>query len=105
MTPDLSDRTRGRAITSRAVLRVVPAAGFDMDVALEMQTIICYLQRAAKCMDRLERASKRAGIPYLAVIPPDQKAALRALAPALRVFLEAIDEVTAHVAPHANEEA
>ena len=62
-----------------ATLRAVPSAGFVMEAAIEMQTVIRYLQQAIK------RADHR----YLPIIPPDQLAELRALAPALRALADA----------------
>jgi hypothetical protein len=78
---DVPSRKKRQTTKPPAILRAVPTDGFVMEAAIEMQTVIRYLQQAVK----------RTDYRYLALIPPDQLAELRALAPALRALADAID--------------
>lgn len=74
---EVMPRQRGGARTRTLI--AVPSEGFSTLAAIEMQTIIRYLQQVRK----------RADARFLKVIPPEQMVELREVAPYIHAFLYA----------------
>lgn len=81
--------SRRRGARGAPALQAVPTEGFTTLAAIEMESVIRYLEQVVK------RADPR----FLRIIPPDQVMKLRALAPRVRALLDIVDPLAPAPAP------